>query len=355
MQWHLLERCNLRCRHCYQESYTVPDPDFEFLNSVLNQYIETVEHFCKCSGSRIPAHLTLTGGEPFLYSDFFKLIRKVADFKNQYGKQFRWSILTNGTLLDDQIAQNLRRLGAACVQISLDGMEQTHDSIRAPGSFKQAVRGIQCLKKAGIHTMISFTVSRMNQHEFIDVAELAYRLGVDHIWSDRLIPTSHEMMEQMLSPEETVTFFQTMKAARRRIDDLYFENNRSFFQRLFSLFRKPHKTCLAMNRALQFLESKSPVYRCSAGRTLVAVLPDGTVLPCRRLPIPAGNLHDQSLLEIYKNSELFQHLRTDKPDCGECKYLHSCAGGLRCLAYAVKGNPLAGDPGCLLLSHESVG
>ena len=75
---------------------------------------------------------------------------------------------------------------------------------------------------------------------------------------------------------------------------------------------------------------------------------DGTLTPCRRMPIPVGNLMTTDLTELYTTSPLFAELRReDVPaGCGSCFYRHECRGGLRCLSHALTGSFEAADPGC---------
>jgi radical SAM protein with 4Fe4S-binding SPASM domain len=108
-------------------------------------------------------------------------------------------------------------------------------------------------------------------------------------------------------------------------------------------------TEIALHRALQFLAG-GPAYHCTAGDTLITVMPDGTLYPCRRMPINAGNLHQTPLSTLY-NGALFRQLRDPAlvaSGCEKCTYERLCRGGLRCLSYAVEGSLSVADPGCWL-------
>ncbi len=75
----------------------------------------------------------------------------------------------------------------------------------------------------------------------------------------------------------------------------------------------------------------------------------GDVCPSGFLPVPAGNVREQPLADIYRNSTLFRELRDVnalKGKCGDCEYRHIC-GGSRSRAYAISGDPLAEDPSCV--------
>ena len=86
------------------------------------------------------------------------------------------------------------------------------------------------------------------------------------------------------------------------------------------------------------------------GKTLLALLADGTVLPCRRLPIEVGNLLNQSLLSIYNENEVLNDLRKDTipEECRGCLKSSICKGGLKCLSYSLQGDYHLKDKDCLL-------
>lgn len=113
---------------------------------------------------------------------------------------------------------------------------------------------------------------------------------------------------------------------------------------------------VVLQRSLQFTATGVSPYRCSAGDTLVTVLPNGDVSPCRRMPLVAGNMLRQPLESIYNNSDLFRRLRDRSrvsTGCESCFYARTCGGGSRCLAWAIHGDPFRADPGCWLAASNS--
>ena len=104
----------------------------------------------------------------------------------------------------------------------------------------------------------------------------------------------------------------------------------------------------------QRLGRSSAAYRCTAGDTLITVMPDGTLYPCRRMPIDAGNLHQTPLAELYDGA-LFRQLRDPAIVAGGCEkfsYERLFRGGLRCLSYATKKSFVVADPGCWLATRQ---
>ena len=228
------------------------------------------------------------------------------------------------------------------MQVSIEGGEETHDRIRGPGDFRRTVAAIKRLVRFGVPTMISFTAHRQNYREFPEVARLGVKLGVTKVWSDRLIPSMQKgnlSASDGLTPAETEEFFQLMAAAKREARQRWFT-----------------RTEIAMHRALQFLVDGGDAYHCTAGNSLITIMPKGEVYPCRRMPIEVGNVRQQSLREIYYSNALLRQLRdTEKVStgCEGCAHGARCRGGLKCLSYAVTGDPFRRDPGCWLPDAET--
>ena len=238
-------------------------------------------------------------------------------------------LLTNGTTLTLQDAKYLKALNVVYVQISLDGCEAVHDAIRGKDSFQRALNGITALKSQGIYTDVSFTVQRENTGELKKLARLCAEYHVDKLWFDRVvIPADEDKNHLSLN---TQTYYTICRTASR-------------------LNRKGRVSCA---RALQFLPCKEKhIYHCMAGKTLLTLLADGTVMPCRRLPLTAGNVNNSTLCEIYRNSEVLQKIHhTPVPkECLSCRYAEACGGGAKCIAYARTGKFDVCDPDCPIVA-----
>jgi MoaA/NifB/PqqE/SkfB family radical SAM enzyme len=280
LQWHVTERCNLRCAHCYQKAYSGQELCLHNLLEVLDQFKDLTALWKGQTKHSIRSHITVTGGEPFVRRDFLDLLEVLSTNK----EHFTFAILTNGTLIDAAMARRLRRLRPAFVQVSIEGAQATHDKIRGQGSFERTVSAVQHLVRARIRTLISFTANRLNFREFPEVARLGRRLRVSRVWADRLVPSGAglAMRQEVLTPDETREFFEIMHRERT-------EAARRCFGR----------TEIAMHRALQFLVAGGKPYHCTAGDSLVTVQPNGDLYPCRRMPIGVGNLMETSLAELH--------------------------------------------------------
>lgn len=267
-------------------------------------------------------YLNITGGEPLTHPDLFWLLDKAKKLG------ITTAALTNGTLIGKQEAKKLKSCGVDYVQVSLDGTEEIHDKIRGKGSFSQAVSGLRELIAQGIYTDVSFTAQRGNIGELKKLARYCANLGVDKLWFDRVvIPLSEDKSNLSLNKND---FNKLIRQAAR--------------------LNKKHMVSCA--RALQFIPCKAKsVYQCNAGTSLLAVLADGSVMPCRRLPIIIGNVNNNSLLEIYHGSkELLKLIKTGIPEkCRQCEYSEQCRGGARCITYAKTGRYDLPDPDCPII------
>lgn len=332
LQWHITDRCNLRCTHCYQEDHQRSEPELKSLQTILDQFHDFLDPPLATGKKAIRGHITVTGGEPFIRPDFLNLL----DIFRENRRRYSFAILTNGSLIDDRLAKHLASLKPRFIQLSLDGSRKTHDQIRGAGNYDRTVASLKCLIRAGVTTFVSFTANKTNFHEFSSVAGLSRRIGVNRVWADRLVPIGNgsACRDLILSPEDTHAFFTIMRKEQIKTR-----------LRLFS------HTELSMHRALQFLKGKTRPYHCTAGDTLLTVMPNGDLFPCRRMPVCMGNLFETDLSTLYEKSTLLKRLRHQKEfddQCENCRFRNDCRGGLKCLSYALTGNPFAADPGCPL-------
>ena len=338
LQWHLTNQCNLRCSHCYQQSFSGEEPDGYDISLVIEQFKQLLDDLsCQAPSGRVSGHINITGGEPFLRPDIMDILAKLNDNRDH----FSYGILSNGTLITRKVAKAVVAFSPLFVQVSMEGEPETHDAIRGSNSFNLTVSGLKRLRRRNIASMISFTGHRDNYTEFAAVAKAGRRLGVSRVWADRFIPERNDAasIEKSLTPEQTQAFFRILHKSRRQI------------------WPPLTLTRVQTHRALQFLENgKKNPYTCSAGSSLMTLMPNGDVYPCRRMPILAGNIHFKSLPHIYESSAIFNALRDpDKTTkgCEGCIHEATCRGGLKCLSYAVNGDPFTADPGCWLATSQT--
>lgn len=328
-QWHFTENCNLRCTHCYQEDYQALDLSEDKIFSIariLNNSLAKWKKF---------GRISLTGGEPFLRED---LLYKLLEFFDNSEQVYWVGILTNGTLIDDQNASRLSQFQKLReVQISIDGAQpETHDAIRGNGNFAKAVKAIKILKRHSLNVSIMFTLHKQNSDEALSVINLAEELNIDALTIERIVPINvGDIAKFYMSSGELKPVYQNIYSAKKRVE------SRSSLK-------------IRVSRPLWVLTDETLGGFCPAGFSSLAILNDGTVLPCRRLEIPIGNILEEGLYKIWYTSDVLWNLRNKRKlndNCGNCNYLHRC-GGCRAIAYHITGDYMADDPQCW--KHEEV-
>ena len=322
LQWHLSENCNLKCLHCYQESHKPIQLKFSQLEEIYKQYKELL------SKLGMKGHINITGGEPLCNPYFYKVLDMIKKDSNL----ITFSILTNGTLVTREVAKKIKSYNPSYVQVSLEGGKKTNDYIRGQGTYKKIAAGITNLRNENIFTSISFTATRLNYKEFPKVVKYACKYDVNNVWSDRYIPLGDSIDKDLtMNFDETREYLDIMARERDRL------------QR-----KKNNHTTISMYRALQFQKTNDFAYGCTAGDTLLTVMENGDLVPCRRMPIVVGNLFQDNMFDLYKNSKILNKLRTDKipDDCKDCEFSEMCHGGLKCLTYAMYKDLNNKDYGC---------
>ncbi|OOM05835.1 radical SAM/SPASM domain-containing protein [Clostridium saccharobutylicum] len=334
LQWHITNRCNKRCRHCYQENYNGAEFSINELIEFGNQYIKLLLEYNKFNNQNLKGQINITGGEPFIRDDIWQLL----DFFKQNNKYFDFGILTNGSLLNDENVKKLKSYNPKMIQVSLDGNKKTHDRIRGKNSYGEVINSLKLLEKYKIKSLVSFTANNENYREFRSVVKTAKKYKSYKVWTDRMVPVGVGSNGDIktLNKESVINYIDMI-----RIEQKNFLN-------------KFYKTKISGERSLQFLNGVSSSYRCSVGDGLIVLLENGNVMPCRRLPIVAGNILDSSLSDIYFNSKVFNDLRNYKEvpiGCEKCSFLDTCNGGAKCISYGIYGDYKHGDYGCMLNSE----
>lgn len=334
IQWHLTERCNLRCRHCYQQGTDAeemtPDRVKEEVDGATGMFRAWEENY----GIQVTPSIHFTGGEPLLYPGMWDVAAYCRD------KGYQVALLTNGCLITEEDSVKASSLGVSDIQISLEGPRQLHDDIRGKGSFASARRGLEKLLKRENRVSANVTLSRLNSDYIEKTVETARNTGFHRIGFSRVVPCGRgkAFLRYLLRPDE-------LKEAYSRIQSL---NSPAFpVSSLDPLAGTLHCDPAGSADALTLAG-------CSAGFSGVTVTSDGSVMPCRRIGLVAGNLKSNSLRFIWATSEILWRLRTResyKGKCNRCGYWSSCRG-CRAIAYHYsladngEGDLFADDPQC---------
>lgn len=335
IQWHLTERCNLRCAHCYQTGGKSEELSLPEIRSVVAEVSEMLDAWTETYGISFARSVSVTGGEPFLRADISDILKTIGD------RGFGLYLLSNGTLIDAEKAKMLSRLSIKGVQISMEGPEEVHDSIRGRGSFASSARGIRHLLDAGLKVTINATLSDLNAGRFVELVELARSLGVQRLGFSRLVPSGRGLglIGRMIGREKV----------------------RNIYEEIFSLQPEGLEIVTGDPVASQLTDLSGgdagdvATGGCAAGLSGLTFLPDGTIVPCRRLFVPIGNVRKDRIREVWAASPVLGALRDRtqyKGKCGRCRKWAVCRG-CRAIAYAFshaggEGDFLADDPQCFI-------
>ncbi|NLI62076.1 MAG: heme b synthase [Methanosarcinaceae archaeon] len=331
--WETTAACNLECKHCRGNS-TFEKPENELTTDESKKLLDEI----KKAGNPI---IILSGGEPLMREDITEIIKYGTDLG------FRMTLATNGTLITEKKAMEIKEAGIKRVSISLDGRIDTHDAFRCqPGCFKRSMEGIENLKKAGVEFQINTTVSRFNINELEDVHNFAKETGAVAHHFFFLVPTGRgsELSEFEITPEEY----------ERALEWLYEEVKKRKIQirptcapHFFRIMRqKAKEEGIKITHETHGLNAMTK--GCLGGITFGFVSSVGEVNPCGYLPVSAGNVRDTPFKEIWENAKVFNDLRNyDEYEgkCGICEYKRVC-GGCRARAYAETGNYMKEEPLC---------
>jgi [mycofactocin precursor peptide]-tyrosine decarboxylase / 3-amino-5-[(4-hydroxyphenyl)methyl]-4,4-dimethylpyrrolidin-2-one synthase len=330
----LLPYCNLRCAHCFANA----GPDQPRIGLSLRKIEALYDELVDLQVFKI----YLGGGEPFARRDIFDIIQFAAM------RSLAVTISTNGTFLTERRIEAFRLVPSAMIQVSLDGAcARTHDGIRGIGSFNKAVRALQLLVRAGLRPSIGTVACQSNYREIPDMLRLTLDLGVTSFHLMGLQPAGRALSqfeEQKLTEEQWLVlhkFFSRRAAELSKRIEFHIEIDK------FVLFK---------NRLLtpqEHLDSFAKMWcTCPCGRSRCTIAANGDVLPCELMrDVVAGNVHRQSLRDIWKHSAGFAAIRRRSRGiaaCSDCYFWDCCQGGCAAVTHNLTGKFTGADPRCEL-------
>lgn len=339
-QLHVTSRCNLTCRHCYQNRTAGDELTLSEIKEAIAEFNGTLDQWRDSYGVDLQASWNVTGGEPFLRKDLFEILNAIAL------RGFPIYLLTNGTILSEDHANRLAQIPVKGVQVSVEGPEPVHDRIRGEGAFTRALSGITALLNSGHLVTMNVTLSKINAPYFMEMVDLARSVGVRNLGFSRVVPYGKgaSMSEEMLTVPEVQELYEKLSVLD--MEDLNLVTG------------DPVASCL-LNPITDEIDDFVAVGGCAAGISGITLMPDGTLLPCRRLDVPIGNIRTDSFREIWASSPVLRKLRDRNlyhGKCGQCPRWSVCRG-CRAIAYANSGltgdsDFLADDPQCFFALEQ---
>ncbi len=334
-QWHITEECDQRCKHCYIFSQDNRKQIDRMSFQEMMQTLSNIEDFCH-TFNREP-YLYLTGGDPVLHSDFWRLMDELKK------RKISFTIMGNPFHLTDDVCRRLKESGCVRYQLSLDGMRQTHDWFRMPGSFDTTLSKIKTIKDAGIRAIIMTTVSEKNIDEIPDIIDIVVEYEADVFSFGRYVPSGEEGdktngISPMRYRELLDTCYKKYKAYEAEGRDIYFHLK----DHLFTLYEYEEGIFKIPDDV-----EKDMIYEgCNCADSHITILPTGDVYACRRVSdSKVGNVYTDRLADIWlKPMEGYRQFENFSK-CSKCKLLAWCRG-CPAVAKGTNGSFYAEDPQC---------
>jgi radical SAM protein len=362
--WEMTRACDLACVHCRAAAQSRRS-HFELTSAEGFRLIDQIAELG-------PKVFVITGGDPLKREDVFEMIA--------YAKSvgLEPSVTPSATpLLTPEAIRRMKDHGVTRLAISLDHYDRkSHDDFRrVPGSFDLTIRAIEAARENDIPVQINSTVSRRTAADMPRLAALLAKYPNIIMWSVFfLVPTGRAKTADMIDAEEVETLFGDLYEISRSVpfnvrttEAMHYR--RFVLQKMMALQGKStddlidSKTGLidASTVFMGNVPRKMPIgiqpqhgaiTRAPKGvneaKGFVFISHIGDVYPSGFLPLKAGNVKKEALVDIYRNSELFTRLRDTanlKGKCAVCEFRELC-GGSRSRAWSVTGDPFASDPIC---------
>ena len=337
LQWHVTNKCENRCSHCY---ITNLEKELDNPNKLTLDESKRVIDDLVNLGTRfgVSPRINFSGGNPLLRNDFPEIMRYAKD------KGVIIGILGNPSPLTEKNLEMLCQNNVSRYQVSLEGMRERHDSIRGEGNYDQTIEGVRKLSDKGIWVSVMNTVSKRNYLEVPEVCETAFNIGVKHFDFARLVPVGEgkDFLDEQLTPKEFREFLFTMHKKYEKLIDKGVKL--SFIGRKDPLWYLMDKE---LGIARPFDKEAGVIEGCSIGKSGLCLDVDGSIYSCRRMPLIIGNIRNTNLSDFFLSSkELNEQREFEKIEsCGECDLINVCRG-CRAVAYANTGDYFSKDPQC---------
>ena len=321
---HVAHDCNLKCRYCFAE-----EGEYHGKRSLMSAEVgkKAIDFIIKASGKRRNLEVDFFGGEPLMNFDVVKeIVEYGREQEKLYDKNFRFTITTNGILLDDEkqayINENMHN-----VVLSLDGRKEINDFMRpragGQGSYDVIVPKFQKLAESRNQTdyYLRGTFTHNNLDFSKDIFHIADDLGFKQVSVEPVVAEDTE--DYAIREEDLETIY---KEYEKIAEELYIrhktgEKDFNFFHFMIDLTGGP---CIAKRLS-----------GCGSGTEYLAVTPEGDLYPCHqfvgqeeyRIGSVFTGIENTAIREEFANCNVYT-----KPDCKKCWAKFYCSGG--CMANA---------------------
>lgn len=306
----ITQNCNLKCKHCYNFDRSTSPPDRKELS--LEEIKETIFQMSELG----VLSLNISGGEPLLHPHLDEILEFCRPF------HFHLRLKTNGVLLSEKRAREIRALGVKEVDISLYGKDEaTYLNFCGKEGFRKAVASIVNAKNSDLKVNVSLILHRLNAEDFTEMTVLLKELKV---------------------------FFQVSDEITDRYDQSQARDS-------LAMTKEQYKNLLTGPESHFFThENPNKDVMCGCAKSVIGINAFGDVFPCIGSPIYSGNIREQNLKTIWKESPPLKKIRdlefSDFKDCANCTLIKKCSRSSGS-AFVNTGKYTACDPTALLFAQ----
>ena len=314
VQLELTEKCNFKCRHCYNYwRYGEKSRERELSTAHFLRIIRTLKNY----GVSV---ITLTGGEPLLRTDvLFALLKEAKRCGMEVG------LNSNATLITQDIAKHLRNEGLDHALCSVLGKETTHNFITgASNGFSQTTRGIENLVKTGLVVATNMVVSKLNRNEVFGVGRIAKDLGVKTFCATPMVPSHESNRSCILSGSECKQALRDLLEVKK-IFGINVDTLEPIARCLFDEAEEDDFIFFFGNRI------------CSAAVTSCAISSSGMVRPCIHSDKSFGNILREDFSSIWAKMTPWSEESMLPIECANCTATSICEGGCRMSSKTLHG------------------
>ncbi|NOY99833.1 MAG: TIGR04053 family radical SAM/SPASM domain-containing protein [Chloroflexi bacterium] len=347
--WEVTRACAYACVHCRADAQHQRDPRELSAEEAL-RLIDRLADF----GSPI---LIFTGGDPMMRPDLFELIAYATE------KGLRCSLTPTATALPTkERLEKAREAGIRRVALSLDAPRpEIHDTFRkVSGSWQRTMRILHRAQEVGLSVQVNTTVAKHNVDILPEMVPFIEEVQAVQWSVFFLVPTGRAMIEQMISAEEHEHIFNWLYDLSKNAP-FDIKGTAAPMYRRVAIERKKaeqgtDKPITFQGAGFQYADGLNrPTKGVNDGNGFLFISHIGEIQPSGFLPLTAGMVREDDVVDVYRNHPIFKDLRDYsklKGVCGTCQYRDVC-GGQRGRAYGVTGDYMQSDPACVLVSRAA--
>ena len=325
---HIAHDCNLRCKYCFAST-----GDFGTGRKLMPLSVgkQAIDFLLEKSVGRENLELDFFGGEPLMNWDVVKEIVEYARSKEEeYGKKFRFTITTNGMLLDDEKIDFINK-EMSNVVLSIDGRKEVNDRMRVKvdgtGCYDRIVKNYKKLveKRGDKEYYVRGTYTNYNLDFAEDVIHL-YEQGFDQVSVEPVM--EDESVEYAITEKDLDKIYAEYDKLVDKISDI--KKNGGFINFFHFMIDLDQGPCVIKR-----------LRGCGSGNEYVAITPDGDIYPCHQFvgheEYKMGNLEEGTFNEDIKKEFAGCHVYP-KPTCRDCWAKFYCSGGCNANNYIYNGD-----------------